>query len=67
MVSRQYKWAEKRNEEGRCRVCGKPLVSKLYCKEHTLKMRERSRNKYRLKNGIPLNKPLLKVGRPKIL
>ena len=33
-VSRQRKWALKMIAEGRCRECGKPLATRVYCRRH---------------------------------
>jgi len=48
-MTRQQKYQLKMIDEGRCRVCGKPLFNKTYCYEHAVKARERQREKYRCK------------------
>ncbi|MCK5605074.1 hypothetical protein KAR91_24505 [Candidatus Pacearchaeota archaeon] len=64
--TKQQRWQEKQESEGKCTKCNEPLFSKCYCKAHTEEMRERARNRYRKKNGLPLNAPLTKTGRKKI-
>ena len=63
MKSRQLKWQNKKQEEGKCRICGKSATDKFSCLEHLKKHRTRMRNRYRKKHGIKLDAPI-KNGRP---
>lgn len=66
-VSKQRRWQVRKEAEGKCALCGKPICqeSVRYCQEHLESNRKRARERYRLKNGIPADAPLLKSGRPK--
>ena len=66
-VSRQRRWQIARNREGRCPICGKPKVTKLYCAYHSEQQRTISRNYYRLKHDIPISAPIANVGRKRIV
>ena len=35
-MTRQYKWQIKMVREGKCKICGVPAVTKLYCEKHRL-------------------------------
>ena len=57
-MKRQQIWQEKMLKEGRCRVCGKPAVSKNFCQRHDDIAKSRARNRYRKKVGLPVDAPL---------
>ncbi|MDE3068141.1 MAG: hypothetical protein KGJ60_11400 [Verrucomicrobiota bacterium] len=44
-VSRQRKCQLRRQKEGRCIICGKPLCSAQFCLEHMIAARERLRKR----------------------
>jgi hypothetical protein len=35
-MTRQYKWQIRMVREGKCKICGVPAVTKLYCEKHRL-------------------------------
>jgi hypothetical protein len=35
-MTRQYQWQIKMVREGKCKICGVPAVTKLYCEKHRL-------------------------------
>ena len=67
MASRQYREQEENVKNGKCRYCRKPLSTKFHCEKCAEKIRARARNQYRAKVGIPLEAPLSKSGRPKMV
>jgi hypothetical protein len=44
-VSRQRKWQLRQKEKRLCLKCTKPAVTKIYCLEHAVSIREGVRNK----------------------
>lgn len=65
-ISRQLKWQRKKQKEGKCCTCGKPLFSKWHCKRHTLIQREATRVRFCKKVGKDIDTPLTKTGRKRI-
>lgn len=64
-LNRQRQYQERHIKQGLCALCNEKLASKRYCAKHTIDMRENTRAYYRAKNGIPLDAPLIKSGRPR--
>ncbi len=59
--SRQLAWKQRRIAAGLCGSCGvQPLASKNYCADCRDRDKVASRNRYRLKNGIPLDRRVMK-------
>ena len=67
-MTRQQIWQLARIEEGLCSICGRePLLTKSCCEACQELNRERARNKYRLKVGIPMDSPISNRGRRRIV
>lgn len=57
--SKQLKWKRAKLAAGLCGSCGiKPLVNLSHCEECRDRLATKARNLYRLKNGIPLDRPV---------
>ena len=68
-VSRQRLLQRKWAAEGRCRICGQPQAAGgrgAVCERHRQADRDKARDNYRRKHGIPLDAPLRKAGRPRL-
>ena len=48
-VSRQWRYQLRMRRDGRCIICGDPVVSGLMCLDHMVKARERQRKRLGLK------------------
>lgn len=44
-ISRQRKWQIKKANEGKCKICGKKAVVKLYCQKHRVAKNKRQRER----------------------
>ena len=42
-MTRQYKWQIRMVREGKCKICGVPAITKLYCEKHRLAANSRTR------------------------
>ena len=63
-MSRQRKWQLKKMREGKCPNCGEPKGRDiLQCNLCAENVRINSRDRYRLKMGIPLDAPIQKQRR----
>jgi hypothetical protein len=49
-VSRQWRYQLRMRRDGRCIICGEPVVSGLMCLDHMVKARERQRKRLGLKS-----------------
>ncbi len=56
-VSKQREWQRRMKAEGRCPICGTATEGYL-CTHHATIERDRQRNLYRTRRGIPLDAPL---------
>lgn len=56
---------QKMTHKGKCIRCGEEAINKNHCKNHAEDARVRSRNRYRRKWGIALDRPLSNRGRPR--
>jgi hypothetical protein len=54
-ISRQRKWQLRRAKEGRCVICGEPIVTAWHCLKHAVAYREWAR---RYSGSIRRNKTL---------
>ena len=63
-MTRQRRWQLAQNARGLCAICPMPRVDDHHCAQHAKDCRDRARNRYRLKAGIPLDAPLM-GGRPR--
>ena len=57
-ISRQTKWQRKKHADGKCWICGKPVVDGWHCAKCKKIVRDNKRNAYRKSKGIPLDAPL---------
>jgi hypothetical protein len=63
-MTRQRRWQLKQNAKGLCALCAAAAVDGYHCARHLADNRDRYRNSYRLKHGIPLDAPIMR-GRPR--
>lgn len=65
-LSRQREWQLRKQKEGKCCICSKPLFTKWNCEEHAAMQREKARVRYRKRVGKDINAPITKTGRKRI-
>ena len=62
-MSRQREWQKEKRAQGKCPICGKKQKKGyVYCIRHYELRKIATRNLYRKKHNIPLDKPIVKWG-----